>query len=220
MSEREGSRIFVSDMMDGLHFCTYRDHVKQIFVFADNTTPRHITCFCELDYDTICYGDKFGNIAVVRFDDDDDENTMAQHKFASYLNGAPRKLKDICHFYVGEMVTDVKKARFGDNLEECIVYSTVMGSIGCLVPFKTKTNVDFFSTLEMLLKKEHPPLCGRDHIAFRGYYFPAKCIIDGDLCEQFSFLPHDKQKEIAQQLCEDQPSDIIKSIAKMSTNVL
>ena len=174
VSERHGSRIFVSDQMDGLHFCTYRDHVKQIFVFADNTTPRHITCFCELDCDSICYGDKFGNIGICRFDDDDDENTMAQHKFASFLNGAPKKLKDVCHFYVGELVTDVQKARFGDNMEECIVYSTVMGSIGILLPFKTKTNVDFFAALEVLLKdKDHgqPPLLGRDHIAFRSYYF-------------------------------------------------
>eukprot|EP01083_Nonionella_stella_P209962 760584_1 len=161
VSQHEGSRVFVSDMMDGLHFCTYRDHVKQIFVFADNTTPRHITCFCELDYDTICYGDKFGNIGVVRFDDDDDENTMAQHKFASYLNGAPKKLSDICHFYIGETITDIKKCKFGDNMEEIIIYSTVMGSIGILLPFKTKTNVDFFSTLEMLLKTQQPPLCGR-----------------------------------------------------------
>ena len=220
MSDRQGSRIFVSDMMDGLHFCTYRDHVKQIFVFADNTTPRHITCFCELDYDTICYGDKFGNIAIVRFDDDDDENTMAQHKFASYLNGAPKKLRDVCHFYVGEMVTDITKANFGENMEECIVYSTVMGTIGVLLPFKTKTNVDFFCTLEMLLKTEQPPLLGRDHIAFRSYYFPAKNIADGDLCEQFSYLPFDKQKEITKQLVEDHPSDVVKAIQKMTTSVL
>ena len=103
-------------MMDGMHFCTYRDHVKQIFVFADNTTPRHITCFTKLDYDTICYGDKFGNICLVRFDDDDDENTMAQHKFASYLNGAPKKLTDICHYHIGEFITDVQKVKF--NMEE------------------------------------------------------------------------------------------------------
>eukprot|EP01083_Nonionella_stella_P084837 234909_1 len=220
VSEREGSRIFVSDMMDGLHFCTYRDHVKQIFVFADNTTPRHVTCFCELDYHTICYGDKFGNVAVVRFDDDDDENTMAQHKFASYLNGAPKKLADVCHFYVGETVTDISKARFGDNMDECIVYSTVMGTIGVLLPFKTKTNVDLFSTLEMLLKNEQPPLCGRDHIAFRSYYFPAKCVVDGDLIEQYNYLSFDKQKEIAKELLEDHPSDLIKAIQKMTNSIL
>jgi len=220
VSEKQGSRIFVSDMMDGLHFCTYRDHVKQIFVFADNSTPRHITCFCQLDYDTICYGDKFGNIGVVRFDDDDDENSMAQHKFASYLNGAPKKLQDICHFYVGETITDVMKASFGDNLQECILYSTVMGTIGVLLPFKTKTNVDFFCTLEMLMKTEQPPLCGRDHIAFRSYYLPAKCVCDGDLCEQFSYLPYEKQKEIAKQLVEDNPFDVIKHIQKMTNTVL
>jgi len=132
----------------------------------------------------------------------------------------PKKLKDICHFHVGELVTDVKKARFGDNMEECIVYSTVMGTIGILLPFKTKTNVDFFAALEVMLKTEQPPLLGRDHIAFRSYYFPSKCVIDGDLCEQFNYLSYDKQKEIAKELREDHPSDLIKAIDKMTNSVL
>ncbi len=33
---------------------------------------------------------------------------------------------------------------------------------------------DFFQHLEMHMRSEHPPLCGRDHLAFRSYYFPIK----------------------------------------------
>jgi len=33
---------------------------------------------------------------------------------------------------------------------------------------------DFFQHLEMYMRSEHPPLCGRDHITFRSYYFPIK----------------------------------------------
>lgn len=33
---------------------------------------------------------------------------------------------------------------------------------------------DFFQHLEMYMRSEHPPLCGRDHLSFRSYYFPVK----------------------------------------------
>ena len=44
---------------------------------------------------------------------------------------------------------------------------------------------DFFSHLEMHMRQEQPPLAGRDHLAFRSFYFPVKDVIDGDLCEQY-----------------------------------
>jgi hypothetical protein len=50
----------------------------------------------------------------------------------------------------------------------------MMGSIGALVPFTSREDVDFFSHLEMHLRQENPPLCGRDHLAYRSYYFPVK----------------------------------------------
>ena len=35
------------------------------------------------------------------------------------------------------------------------------------------------------MRQEQPPLAGRDHLAFRSFYFPVKDVIDGDLCEQY-----------------------------------
>jgi len=66
------------------------------------------------------------------------------------------------------------------------VYATLMGGLGSLLPFVSKEDWDFFSHLEMHMRQEHPPMSGRDHMAFRGYYFPVKDVIDGDLCEQYS----------------------------------
>jgi hypothetical protein len=43
---------------------------------------------------------------------------------------------------------------------------------GALLPFTSREDVDFFSHLEMHLRQEHPPLAGRDHLAYRGAYFP------------------------------------------------
>ena len=32
---------------------------------------------------------------------------------------------------------------------------------------------------EMHMRAENPPLCGRDHLSYRSYYFPVKHVIDG-----------------------------------------
>lgn len=53
-----------------------------------------------------------------------------------------------------------------------------------LKPFSNVSNVclfvqdhDFFQHLEMHMRSEFPPLCGRDHLSFRSYYFPVKVAI-------------------------------------------
>ena len=55
-----------------------------------------------------------------------------------------------------------------------------------MVPFTSREDVDFFLHLEMHMRQDHPPLAGRDHLAYRGAFTPVKDTIDGDLCEQFS----------------------------------
>lgn len=66
-----------------------------------------------------------------------------------------------------------------------VLYATISGSIGALYPFASREDVDFFTHLEMHMRQEAPPLCGRDHMAFRSAYFPVKDTVDGDLCAQF-----------------------------------
>lgn len=40
--------------------------------------------------------------------------------------------------------------------------------------FLSPQDHDFFQHLEMHMRSEFPPLCGRDHLSFRSYYFPVK----------------------------------------------
>ncbi len=51
-----------------------------------------------------------------------------------------------------------------------------MGSIAALFPFDTKEDIDFFLHLEMYMRIEALPLCGRDHISFRSFYGPCKVL--------------------------------------------
>jgi len=69
------------------------------------------------------------------------------------------------------------------------------------------------------MRSELPPLCGRDHLAYRSYYFPVKDVIDGDLCEQFSLLSAEKQKSIAEEL-DRTPSEVLKKLEVIRNSVL
>ena len=60
---------------------------------------------------------------------------------------------------------------------ECIVYATMSGALGMLVPFQSNEDADFFQTLEMHMRQETTFLTGRDHLSFRGYYYPQKVFL-------------------------------------------
>lgn len=105
---------------------------------------------------------------------------------------------------------------------------------------------DFFQHLEMHMRSEFPPLCGRDHLSFRSYYFPVKVgspaaslsrtshfklsqsfvgfvisfvsqnVIDGDLCEQFNSMDPHKQKSVAEEL-DRTPPEVSKKLEDIRT---
>lgn len=110
------------------------------------------------------------------------------------------QLEHLIQYHVGETVTSIARASLSSGGAEALIYSTLMGRIGALLPFTSREDVDFFSHLEMYLRQENPPLCGRDHLSYRSAYFPVKNVIDGDLCEQYSTLDAEKQKTIADEL--------------------
>ena len=84
------------------------------------------------------------------------------------------------------------------------------------MPFKHKEDVEFFQTLELHLRQEHPPLCGRDHLAFRSSYFPCKAVIDGDLCEEYNVVPASVKTDIAEGL-DRTPQEVAKKLEEFRT---
>lgn len=87
------------DVQESVHFVKYKKADNQLFIFADEITPRWLTCTTVLDYDTIAGGDKFGNIFVSRLppqvsDEVEDDPTGSKLRIdQGYLNGAPHKVK-------------------------------------------------------------------------------------------------------------------------------
>eukprot|EP01116_Phalansterium_solitarium_P022015 TRINITY_DN7109_c0_g1_i1.p1 TRINITY_DN7109_c0_g1~~TRINITY_DN7109_c0_g1_i1.p1 ORF type:complete len:1188 (+),score=598.46 TRINITY_DN7109_c0_g1_i1:160-3723(+) len=219
-----GDRIIVGDVQESVHVCKYQPTDNSIFVFADETTPRWLTATTQLDYDTVAGADKFGNVFVSRLppglsDDIADDPTGNMITQSSWLQGAAYKLDDVNNFHVGDTVTSLVKAQLVPAGAEALIYATVLGSIGALVPFVSREDVDFFSHLEMHLRQEAAPLCGRDHLHYRSYYWPVKDVIDGDLCEQFSSLDVEKQRSIAEEL-DRTPMEVVKKLEDFRNRLL
>ncbi|KAK9693103.1 pre-mRNA-splicing factor rse1 [Basidiobolus ranarum] len=82
----------------------------------------------------------------------------------------------------------------------------------------TRDDVEFFQNLEMHMRNENPPLCGRDHLAYTGFYAPVKSVVDGDLCEQYNLLPPEKKRYIAEEL-DRTPAEISKKLEDIRTMV-
>jgi splicing factor 3B subunit 3 len=175
-----GDRIYGGDLSDAFQFIKYRRSDRSLYTFAENSVPHFMTATCVVDYDTMAGGDKFGNIVVSRLPDDfaagseDVEDTSAASVSATVFNADTNKLIDICNFYVGETVTSIVKTGLMQGGVEVLLYSTIYGTIGALVPFADKADVEFFTSLEMHMRLHSPSLVGREHASFRSYYFPVK----------------------------------------------
>ncbi|KAF9586806.1 hypothetical protein IFM89_039968 [Coptis chinensis] len=219
-------RIYVGDIQESFHFCKYRRDENQIYNFADDSLPRWLTASYRIDFDTMAGADKFGNIYFTRIpqhisDRIEEDPTGGKIKWEEgKLNGAPNKVEEIVQFHVGDTITCLEKTSLILGGHDCIVYGTVMGCIGALQALTFREDIEFFSRLEMNMRQEHPPLCGRDHLAYRSAYFPVKNVIDGDLCEQFSTLSPVVQKKIADVLDRRTPQEILKKLEDVRNKII
>ncbi|XP_072013068.1 splicing factor 3B subunit 3-like [Amphiura filiformis] len=208
-----GNRIVVSDVQESLHFVRYKRQENQMVIFSDDSHPRFVTASAILDHDTVAVGDKFGNFSVVRLptntnDEVDEDPTGTKALWdRGLLNGASQKADSIASFHVGDTILSLEKATLIPGGSESLVYTTLSGAVGIMVPFTSHEDHDFFQHLEMHMRSEFPPICGRDHLSYRSYFFPLKNVIDGDLCEQFNSMEASKQRSVSEEL-DRNPSEV------------
>ena len=112
-----------------------------------------------------------------------------------------------------------KKASLVQGGAEAIVYVTITGKIGALLPLVTKDDIEFFHGLQAELRKKAGRPVGRDFGKWRGMFFPAKKVVDGDLISLWNTLSGDLQKEIAEEL-DRTVGDISKKIESATTKLL
>ncbi|KAK4163512.1 Pre-mRNA-splicing factor rse1 [Cladorrhinum sp. PSN259] len=204
--QTQGNRILVGDVQEGVTYVVYKQESNKLLPFADDIIKRWTTCLTMVDYESVAGGDKFGNIWILRAperasQESDEPGSEIQLVHArSYLHGAPARANCMAHFYTQDLPTSIVKTNLVVGGQDVLVWSGIQGTVGVLIPFVSREDVDFFQSLESHLRAEDPPLAGRDHLIYRGYYVPAKGVIDGDLCERFTLLPNDKKQMIAGEL--------------------
>ncbi|GMK57012.1 hypothetical protein CspeluHIS016_0308520 [Cutaneotrichosporon spelunceum] len=219
-----GSRIIVGDAQESAFFCVYRTiPTRQLLIFADDSQPRWLTAICSVDYDTVCAADKFGNIFVNRLEervsekvDDDPTGAGILHE-KGFLMGAAHKTDLVAHYNVGSIVTSLTKVSVAPGGRDVVVYTTISGAVGALVPFVSNDDVEFMTTLEMHIRSLNTSLVGRDHLAYRGYYAPVKAVVDGDLCDSFNLLPYPQQQAIAADL-DRNVGEVLKKLEQLRTS--
>ncbi|KAI8126256.1 Splicing factor 3B subunit 3 [Lucilia cuprina] len=217
-----GHRVYASDVQESIFFIRYKRAENQLIIFADDTHPRWVTATTLLDYDTIAIGDKFGNMSIQRLphsvtDDVDEDPTGTKSLWdRGLLSGASQKAENISTFHVGEILMSLQKSTLIPGGSEAMIYTTLSGTVGAFVPFTSREDFDFFQHLEMHMRNENPPLCGRDHLSYRSAYYPVKNVIDGDLCEQYLSIDPAKQKSIAADMFRT-PNQVCKKLEDIRT---
>lgn len=205
----QGDRIIAADNIDSVHYVVFKEPDNRLILFANDSVSRWCSATTMVDYDTIAGGDKFGNIWIVRcpqetsdLSDSDAAGGNLIHE-RPYLMGAAHRLDTICHFHIGDIPTSITKTTLMTGGRPVLVITGLMGSISLLIPFIAKEDVEFFTALEVQLRALDPPLAGRDHMVYRGYYCPPRAVIDGDLCERFMALSNDSQARVGAELDRD-----------------
>ena len=222
-----GSRVYVGDAQESVHFLKYKARENRFYEFADDTIPRHIISLCPLDYDTVAGSDRFGNAFVLRLppelsaavEEDPTAGKFAGETGSTAVIGAPNRLVCEASFHVGETVTALQRATMQAGGREVIVYATVNGCIGAFYPLSSRSDVDFFQHLEMHMRQEAPPLLGRDHMAYRSAYVPVRNVLDGDLCAQYGRLPVERRVAVGSEL-DRSPGEVLKKIEDIANKII
>lgn len=201
-----GDRAFVGDLLQSIQLVRYDATSNRLTVVACDPNPRPIVCQELLDWNTVAIGDKFGNISVLRLPRGVDGSSLDLQSgqrtlWESSRDDTTPKLEVLCQYYVGEVVTGMTRSSLIAGGAESLIYVTVTGRIGALVPFTSRADVEFYTQLESLLRTNAPRPTGRDPLQYRSYYAPVMHVVDGDLCDAvFNSLGPEKQTQIAERL--------------------
>lgn len=199
-----GDRAFVGDMMQSVQIVRYDASYNKLVLIANDASPRPIVCQELLDWNTVAVGDKFGNVSILRLPRGADvgaiDLTGQRALWDSSRDDTMPKMELLCQYCIGEIVTSMTRSSLVAGGLESLIYVTVSGRIGALVPFTSRDQVEFYCELESALRTDAPRPTGRDPRSYRSYYAPVMHVVDGDLCDAFNSLTHEEQTSIAERL--------------------
>ena len=122
---------------------------------------------------------------------------------------------------MGEIVTGMKRASLISGGQEAIVYTSITGKVGALLPLKSKDDVEFFSSLQSKIGSAmiRSPV-GRDFQKYRGLYAPLKRVVDGDLIGLWGGLSSEARSKIAEEMDRGSVGDVSKKIEGVTSMLM
>lgn len=190
-----GDRAYCGDLLQSIQVVRLDTATNSLGVIASDACPRPIVCQELLDWNTVAVADKFGNVSVLRVLAD---SSVVPHGSRSLWNDTDKlvpKMELLCQYHVGEVVTSLTRCALVAGGAESLVYVTVTGRIGALVPLTTRADVDFYRSLEGEMQAIHKRSKG-----YRSYYGPVMGVVDASLCEAFGNLSMEQQTAMAEKL--------------------
>jgi len=212
--ESHGNRIFVGDMAESIFAVKYKRNENAFIIFGEDVIHRWTNSLCVLDHDTCCGSDKFGNIFVLRTSENADDEVDGSGARTLWDAGGRSQFDLECHYYLGDIVTSLRKAQFVAGGKEMLVAATLGGGLYALQPITNKGDLNFYTDLENFLRLEISTICGRVHQSYRSYYQPVRNVIDGELCSQYATLPFAKQLAFAEEQSRTVP-EVLKKLEEM-----
>lgn len=210
-------RVYASDLLNSVHVLQFDSTTQRFGTVALDHRPMVVATEV-LDWDTVAVSDKFGNISVLRVPRGASSAIVDESRAALWEQQEANRLELQCQYHVGEIVTGLTRALLG-GATEAIVYVTVTGRIGALLPLQSRAQLEFYSQLEGAMRKHSDRLTGRDPLAYRSYYAPVLNVKDGELCESFRALKQETQQTIADELERSIP-EILKKLEDTRNTLL
>lgn len=204
-----GGRALVGDVREGVSVVRWAPAERRLDVVSSGRAPCHLTAACVLDRGTAAVADRFGTVSLWR------EGPAG----GGGGGGGVGDMGAVAGIYTGDVVTALRRAQLTPQGDDVLLYFTISGGVGMLQPFRSREEADFVTVLEMHMRQQHPPLLGRDHMAFRSYYSPVRSVLDGDLCERYAELPLGTRASIAAEL-QSSPDDVLRRLEDMRARVM
>eukprot|EP01129_Flabellula_baltica_P016693 TRINITY_DN9028_c0_g1_i1.p1 TRINITY_DN9028_c0_g1~~TRINITY_DN9028_c0_g1_i1.p1 ORF type:complete len:1082 (+),score=177.39 TRINITY_DN9028_c0_g1_i1:13-3258(+) len=129
----QSERLIVGEYQGSFHVMKYSYSENKFFDFAKDPNPRLISCGISWDENTIVGADKLGNIFVLKLPEYINDEFELNYS-SNDIFGFPYKLITTRNFYIGESIVYLGKTRLTASSKEIIIYITIYGTIGALIP--------------------------------------------------------------------------------------
>ena len=162
VAQWEDNRLALGDIHESVFLFLFDKRLDKFVAIADDVVKRHVTTIEFLDRSTVVGGDRFGNLWVLRLPSVhakliEEEYSYFLSKFHDNANSTiPRNIMEcpfkwdlMNHFYANDIpVSFSVVSNMHSSDKTSILYMGLQGTIGCLLPFATKKEANFFGKLQ------------------------------------------------------------------------